>query len=511
MISGRLFSLKRIVAYMGALPVVGWPVSAYSQSGSNILINADMAMDSAPLIIGGGALVFGVATVIWLLHAKKTGEATQQDSQARVAQLRADLDGYQAVLACMPEVTIMWQQDGNPQMFGEPEILGGHKMGLRELLNLDSWLSPTGAMKLTTGIKHLHSSGQEFSISMRTRSGQLIRAIGRAAGDATVVRLRSATAPLPQDEILQDPPLEGPQGNAVSLNAAQETLQDASTVLSLLNEPAWVRNANGEITFANDAYLRLCADRNIENLQNPIPEVFSKSQIEQHLSALKNTNGHDCVLNPLPDMPRDMELKVCAFNGGSIHILSSRLQNSTPASEQDSKTSASMFSDINQVMDAMANPIAVFDKDARLAQFNRAYQDLFSFEDGWLTTGLNEREIIDYLRRHDLLPAVSDYRSWRAEHLKSYELKEPRNQTWHLRDGRTLEVVATPDKKTGGVIYTFSDETEQLRLQSANKAMLNVQSESLNALSEGVAVFGTNGRLRLHNPRLSHIWKLPMN
>ena len=57
----------------------------------------------------------------------------------------------------------------------------------------------------------------------------------------------------------------------------------------------------------------------------------------------------------------------------------------------------------------------------------------------------------------------------------------------------------------------FEDLTERLKLESLNKALTNVQRETLNALSEGVAVFGTNGRLTLSNPRLSSLWKLPMN
>ena len=38
-----------------------------------------------------------------------------------------------------------------------------------------------------------------------------------------------------------------------------------------------------------------------------------------------------------------------------------------------------------------------------------------------------------------------------------------------------------------------------------------MQRSTLNALSEGVAVFHTSGRLKLWNPRFSTLWKLPMN
>src|SRR5690606_14785565 len=57
----------------------------------------------------------------------------------------------------------------------------------------------------------------------------------------------------------------------------------------------------------------------------------------------------------------------------------------------------------------------------------------------------------------------------------------------------------------------FRSITERLKLESTNKAFSNVQRETINALSEAVAVFGTNGRLTLSNPRLLALWKLQVN
>jgi signal transduction histidine kinase len=74
-----------------------------------------------------------------------------------------------------------------------------------------------------------------------------------------------------------------------------------------------------------------------------------------------------------------------------------------------------------------------------------------------------------------------------------------------------VQVIAAPAGPKGGVIYVFEDITDQLKMRSQHKTLIDVQRSTLNALSEGVAVFGTNGRLTLSNPRLSAIWKLPTN
>ncbi|HUH77006.1 MAG TPA: ATP-binding protein, partial [Devosia sp.] len=85
------------------------------------------------------------------------------------------------------------------------------------------------------------------------------------------------------------------------------------------------------------------------------------------------------------------------------------------------------------------------------------------------------------------------------------------SEPWHLPDGRTVKVISAPASVSGGVIYVFEDITERLKLESTNKAFSNVQRETINALSEAVAVFGTNGRLTLNNPRWAALWKLPLN
>ena len=71
-----------------------------------------------------------------------------------------------------------------------------------------------------------------------------------------------------------------------------------------------------------------------------------------------------------------------------------------------------------------------------------------------------------------------------------------REHEWHLPDGRTLRVVTTPNPE-GGVTYLFDDVTERLDLERRFDALIRVQGETLDNLAEAVAVFGSDGRLRL--------------
>src|SRR5690606_25589373 len=77
-------------------------------------------------------------------------------------------------------------------------------------------------------------------------------------------------------------------------------------------------------------------------------------------------------------------------------------------------------------------------------------------------------------------------------------------------DGRTVRVVANP-QANGGVTWIFENLTEKIDLESRYNALVRVQGETLDNLAEGVAVFGSDGRIRLSNPAFATLWGLDAN
>ena len=149
----------------------------------------------------------------------------------------------------------------------------------------------------------------------------------------------------------------------------------------------------------------------------------------------------------------------------------------------------------------------MFDKSGALLFYNEAFRKMLDLAPGWLASGPEESAILDQLRADRKLPEQANYRDWRARHLAAYRSSEPREDMWHLPDGRTLRMVAMPDAD-GGLTYIYENVTEQISLESRLKATLQLQGETLDHLSEAVAVFGTDGRLRLFNPVFANIWRL---
>src|SRR6185312_5298372 len=78
---------------------------------------------------------------------------------------------------------------------------------------------------------------------------------------------------------------------------------------------------------------------------------------------------------------------------------------------------------------------------------------------------------------------------------------------WHLPGGQTYRVVAQPHP-FGGLTFLYEDVTARLTLESDYNTLIKVQSATLDTLSEGVAVFGPDGRLKLHNACFVRLWEL---
>src|SRR5262249_26820775 len=142
-----------------------------------------------------------------------------------------------------------------------------------------------------------------------------------------------------------------------------------------------------------------------------------------------------------------------------------------------------------------------------LAFYNSAYRSLWDLDAAFLDNAPTDSGVLEQLRAARKLPEEQDFRLWKAQLHEAYRALEPKELTWHLPDGRTLRVVTTPNPE-GGVIYLFQDNTKRPDLERRYDAMLKVQGETLDNLTEAVAVFGSDGRLRLFNPAFAHIWKL---
>lgn len=463
---------------------------ALAAAASNVF-----AASAAPIAIALGAGAFAVLAMVVLRGLSRDGHAARAAAQDQVAGLRALVDEYEQLLNGPRELTVLWAPGSSEaKVLGQPAAIGPDAGGAHNLLDFSAWLDAGDASQLAEALAKLRREGQGFERTLRTRGGKVLRGTGWLVGGGAALRLR--------------PAFEQPVVSAAPIAAAGLAVDPAAAeaIFTVLSAPAFVRDAQNRLVFANAAYQALARSLGKPAEAAAPSELLDPVVLKRHLATLAQATKPVAMACNF-GAAGSFDLIEFPISGGKAGYLRPRAaQAATPAAP------LADLSHLASVMDVLATPVAVFDARRELVQFNEAYASLWQFDRAWLRPGLDERAVLDKLRTEGKLPAEPDYHAWRAKHLTAYQLTEPRElEPWHLPDGRTLKVIAAPAGPQGGVVYAFEDMTARLRLESLNRSLSNVQRETLNALSEGVAVFGTNGRLTLSNPRFSALWKLPLN
>ncbi len=462
-------------------PLLGLLFTAPARAAT---ISSSYISSVAPIAIAAGAIGFGLAAGVLLIRARQRDHTQNERAYNQIAHLRAELDQTQAILEGMPEVTVRWSDlRSEPTVFGRASAILPSNVASDAILDFTRWLETEDAELIRLYLSRLRSAGEIFDVSLNASDGRRLRACGRVVGGASVLRMRLASV---QPDGSADAPVDADQ---------------AVRLFSRLEVPAIVWTRPKDHVIVNAAAEALMSELGIR-------ELFSPAEREAHDKALSAAGGATALRN-VSYGGRSYDVTFTGLADGAIGCLVPVAREEAPAPEPVA-VPAAIEGDIGAVIDALDRPVAVFDAQQHLVRANRAYAQFWDIEANYLKPGTSEQAMLDRLRTKGHLPAEVDYRAWRSEHLKSYGLTVPRETLWHLPDGRAVNVSAMP-VSAGGVIYVFNDLTERLALETRYNALNKVQNETLNALNEGVAVFGTNGRLTLCNPRLSVLWKLPTN
>jgi len=421
--------------------------------------------------------------------ARAGGGAAQE-----VALLRKNLLTAEAIIKAEPQVLVFWEEgQGVRVMTHTLSAIPGLPHGHAELLRFGRWLDLASAQELKRGLDALFADGRPFSALLKTSAGGHVEADGRAAGGRAILRLRDvAGRKLDLARILDQ-----------HRRLVRDTLA-GRTLLDALPMPAWLRGADGRLQWVNEAYVKAVEaggeaevrERQIELLETRQREAAGAALTKGtayrervHLISGGARKAHDVVVIPLDGASVGAAIDVAA-----LETAQGELVRHVAAYER--------------TFDRVATGVAIFGPDQRLTFFNEAYRALWQLDADWLASKPSDGELLDRLRELSRLPEVVNYRDWKAKILAGYKTGTEYEDWWHLLDGRTIHVVSA-QRPDGGLTYLYDDATERFALESRYNALIDVQRETLDSLKEGVAVFATDGRLKLFNSALLQIWRLP--
>ena len=300
-------------------------------------------------------------------------------------------------------------------------------------------------------------------------------------------------------------------GDRLEASRLREALAQASVeveamrgLLDAIRYPAWARGDLGKLTWVNTAYVRAveaqdAADvlaRQTELLESPAREATAAARAQMQAwrgRAAAVMAGWRSTLDVV-EVPHEDRAIGIAFDTSELEAARAELKQATTAH--------------GRTLDQLATAVATFDRRKQLVFHNEAYRALFSLDETFLDQRPSEAEVLDRLRARRMLPEQANYRAWKEAHLARYQSPEtPAPDIWYLPDERVLRVVINPSPQNG-VTYLFDDVSERYHLVQRFNAQTRVQTETLDTLKEGVAVFGTDGRLKLSNAAFGLLWRL---
>ncbi|MGD9919879.1 MAG: PAS-domain containing protein [Pseudorhodoplanes sp.] len=462
----------------------------------DLYLSAFASLDShelAALALTLGVVLFAVVTSIMLVRMRQRAAAADAESRRDIDSLTAEVDRVNALLLSEPQIVVAWAAGSDePDITGDVTIVTQATMPQR-VLAFGSWLPADQAQLIEASVATLREQGEGFAMTLTTLGGKSVEAEGRAIGGRAVMRLRDVS---------------GLKGELLALTLRHDRLvgdmMALRTLIDALPFPVWARDHEGRLDFVNAAYAGAVETRDPTEAVERNLELLDKSARDEAARMRQDGSPYrGRVPAVIAGARRMFDVVEVPTPAGSAAVGIDATEIETIRAEMTRMVEAH-----RRTLDQLATGVAIFGADHTLRFHNEAYRALWDLDVSYLDHGPTDSAILDRLRAARKLPEQQDFRIWKSQLHEAYRNLEAREELWHLPDGRTLRVVTTPNTE-GGVTYLFDDVTERLDLERRYDALIRVQGETLDNLAEAVAVFASDGRLRLHNPAFQQMWKLP--
>jgi signal transduction histidine kinase len=448
--------------------------------------------DIATLTLTLGLLCFSVVSTILLMRTRTRAAEADNAARDETTSLRAEIDRMKTLLMSEPQVLVTWSAaDETPEIIGDSNTILPGELPER-LLAFEAWLEPSIARELDNSVAMLRAQGRAFMMMLHSVSGQPIEAVGRAIGGRALLRLREVS---------------GTKADLAELTMRYQNVLTTAAMLrdlvDALPAPIWMRDEAGLLTFVNSAYVRAVEAKDASDAVENSIEIFDRAARSELVKARTAGQRFSGRLPAIAAKERRIFDVIDSPSGrGSAGIAIDTTEISVMRNELVRMSEAH-----RRILDQLTTGVAIFAADQKLAFYNAAFRALWELDGGYLDQSPSDSALLDRLREANKLPEQQNFKQWKTQLHGAYRATEPIEQMWHLPNGRALRVVMVPHAQ-GGVTYLYDDVTERLDLHRRYDSMIKVQSETLDHLSEAVAVFGSDGRIRLHNPAFERMWKL---
>ena len=440
--------------------------------------------------------VLGIALLVLsaILHRRKLEDARETAAQAQERAMVAE-----ATLSAAPLGCFAFGHPGGPSRCSMA-LVRELELNEREAARFETVAAvfePEDAERLTKAAERLQAEGQAFQTVLNHRDGlRRFEAIGNRAffaskeGVSSIIWFRDVTV---MNEALID---------------AREERDEFAGFLDALPVPVWGRDKHLSLIYCNEAYAKAVGrDRSevlSEGIELPgaaLAEASRSVAMRARESGETAAEVHHVVV---AGERRLLELSERPIGFG---LLLGMARDMTDV--EDVRSELDRHVDAHaEVLQSLSSGMAIYGPDLTLKFFNNAYAQIWELDEAFLSGEPHLGDVLEMLRERRRLPEQSNFPAFKEMRIRQLTtLIEPVEELLHIPDGSTLRMTAAPHP-FGGVLVSIEDVTDRLALERSYNTLIAVQSETLNHLAEGVAVYGADGRLKLFNAHFAKIWNL---
>jgi signal transduction histidine kinase len=439
--------------------------------------------------LAGGLLLLALAAILWLRRRLDNARAAVADMAREQHRLAQALDGVAAG-------TALWDPGSGSLILPSGiarvlELPGGERLGFDRLTFA---VASADRAALAAALARLDADGSGFDLTCRLADG-VRSAVFR--GD----RLPAEAGSPAQNRLLTVEVSRVAAASTVVANEKDRLL----AALDALPLPIWLRRADLAIEHCNRAYADGVEAPRATVVANGVELAGGSGSRDLARQALdENKPQVESKHIVLRGDRRLMELTETPLLGGGVigHAV-----DRTALDEAQAELKRHVRAHA-EVLESLSTAVAIFGADGRLRFHNSEYNKQFGFDDEFLGGEPTLGEILEALRERRRIPEYADFPKYKRELTRElFALLNPMEELLHLPDGSTLRMIAAPHP-LGGVTISYEDVTDTLRLERSYNTLIEVQRETLDHLYEGIAVFGSDGRLKLSNPAFARIWGL---
>lgn len=295
------------------------------------------------------------------------------------------------------------------------------------------------------------------------------------------------------------------------LRATYESeLRTFATLLDEITFPIWQRDRNLNIIYCNTKFCEVTGEIRNNIVNNGHTELF-RSARDLAAKAFKlgqpQVQEQNIVINGNKTLSQIVEIPISNKASGNYSIsgtIGFALNfNELQVTRERLKSNVELQ---NRLLESLASAVAIYDANQKLEYYNKSFVNLFKLDEKWLSSAPTYGDLIEHLRTKRMIPEQADFASFKRQNLAMFNDLIAKKEEYHLLpDGTYLKVIVIPYQQRGLLFY-YEDMTAQLNLERNYNTLLSVQKQTLDNLSEAVAVFGENGKLRLYNPVFENIW-----